>query len=496
MSETYISAFNATHDQLAILNVNDCKKDSVEARMEVTFADQFQPGAPHIVVTLITYYDKYGDPCEYGVWVRGYPDNLGVGAERSFSLEPSENRGEQAVAPAAARIDGFVIFQQDSLGNFEQVLMRATQLPPIGFGKFLNDILLDPDPAGSYQKMVGLFDDDTVATGTAVADRFDTGAGDDTILAKGGGDTVYKWNPGDLTYSGGRGSDSLIFEPADGDIPNPPDGAVANLRTGKGQNPFGGKLSLDSVENVSGTAHDDMLTGNIKANFLYSGHGGADRIHGLGGDDSILVDHNFGTISSGRRFDGGAGSDTLSAYIDAAFGESRLDLVDQARNTGAFAGGIFLGFERFDFLGSMLDFYSVNFAGGASGETVHGGSGADRLNGRGGGDRLAGLDGADRLIGAKGRDLLDGGTGKDVMTGGGARDTFVFSAGYGLDRITDFDKDADRIDLRGLPAITAFADVLAAASDVTNGVAIQAGADRLVLAGIAEADLRADDFIF
>jgi Ca2+-binding RTX toxin-like protein len=42
---------------------------------------------------------------------------------------------------------------------------------------------------------------------------------------------------------------------------------------------------------------------------------------------------------------------------------------------------------------------------------------------------------------------MDGGTGIDTMTGGGAADTFVFRAGDGIDRITGFDAEVDRIDL-------------------------------------------------
>ena len=49
--------------------------------------------------------------------------------------------------------------------------------------------------------------------------------------------------------------------------------------------------------------------------------------------------------------------------------------------------------------------------------------------------------------------ILDGGRGNDVFTGGLGNDTFVINdTGY-TDRITDFARGADKIDLRGIDAV-------------------------------------------
>ena len=97
-------------------------------------------------------------------------------------------------------------------------------------------------------------------------------------------------------------------------------------------------------------------------------------------------------------------------------------------------------------------------AGGNRSDTLHGRLGADRLYGERGNDFLNGNGGNDRLFGGPGADVLDGGKGRDLLAGGGGADTFVFatpsSAGIGRarDRILDFDRTSDLIDLGTIDA--------------------------------------------
>ena len=76
--------------------------------------------------------------------------------------------------------------------------------------------------------------------------------------------------------------------------------------------------------------------------------------------------------------------------------------------------------------------------GGAGADSLLGGDGADQLYGEAGFDFIQGGAGADLVNGGSGSDRLQGGEGADVITGGLDRDTFVFMAGDGADRITDF----------------------------------------------------------
>ena len=64
---------------------------------------------------------------------------------------------------------------------------------------------------------------------------------------------------------------------------------------------------------------------------------------------------------------------------------------------------------------------------------------------------ITGTAGANNLVGTSGRDALIGLAGRDTLTGGGNRDQFVYnSVQDGIDTITDFTVNADKIVLTGL----------------------------------------------
>lgn len=103
--------------------------------------------------------------------------------------------------------------------------------------------------------------------------------------------------------------------------------------------------------------------------------------------------------------------------------------------------------------------------GGRGHDTIYGGDGDDGIWGGRGYDKLYGEDGhdeihggrkADTIYGGKGDDHIYGGRGADVinsgwgddkMWGGKGRDLFVFEKNSGWDKIKDFDKKKDAIDL-------------------------------------------------
>ncbi len=78
------------------------------------------------------------------------------------------------------------------------------------------------------------------------------------------------------------------------------------------------------------------------------------------------------------------------------------------------------------------------------------------------------------------------------LHGGGDTDTFVFTDGFGVDRILDFAAaNAEKIDLSSVTAITDFADLVANhlnAEVVTGYAMIQAGANTITLIGYTMAD--------
>ncbi|HEY9814554.1 MAG TPA: cadherin domain-containing protein [Candidatus Obscuribacterales bacterium] len=79
-----------------------------------------------------------------------------------------------------------------------------------------------------------------------------------------------------------------------------------------------------------------------------------------------------------------------------------------------------------------------------------GGTGNDVLNGGADNDRIFGQAGSDRLDGGNGDDRIDGGSGNDIITTGQGRDLLVIRQNDGLDRVTDFQNNQDRIDLVGI----------------------------------------------
>jgi murein DD-endopeptidase MepM/ murein hydrolase activator NlpD len=103
----------------------------------------------------------------------------------------------------------------------------------------------------------------------------------------------------------------------------------------------------------------------------------------------------------------------------------------------------------------------------ASHDRLFGTKGDDRIGGLGGNDRIDGSNGDDALFGGRGFDRIDGGAGDDringglhldILTGDAGHDLFDFNSireagrNGGRDRIVDFDRAEDRIDLRGIDA--------------------------------------------
>jgi serralysin len=96
--------------------------------------------------------------------------------------------------------------------------------------------------------------------------------------------------------------------------------------------------------------------------------------------------------------------------------------------------------------------------GGEHNDTLDGGGGDDSLLGRNGNDTLTGGADADSLDGGAHNDLLNGGAGDDLLRGGSGRDTFLFGETGGDDRIFDFAKGQDKVDLSGIDAVAGGGD--------------------------------------
>lgn len=148
-----------------------------------------------------------------------------------------------------------------------------------------------------------------------------------------------------------------------------------------------------TVEDASGGAGDDVLTGNGADNLLSGGLG----------DDTLL---------------GGAGSDT--ALFDVASSAASVSTLDDHLRVSSGDGvDLISEVEFFQFTDTTLSLAQMQaLAAGISDDTLRGDAGDNILLGGAGNDRLLGEGGNDTLNGGDGNDTLNGGAGDDVITGG------------------------------------------------------------------------------
>lgn len=387
----------------------------------------------------------------------------------------------------------------------------------------LVNILTDSDAI--YDRYTALFDSDTNATGSALDDRFDLGAGDDIINAGAGDDTVFRWKAGDLDYRGGAGRDILYFQTDFGDQAFPNAFAqklVVDLAQGKGKNPYGGDLVLKSVEVIHDTPRSDRISGSKASETVVSDFGGADIFRLKGGNDLVTLFSGF----NGTLYDGGNGIDRLEVTTSGAsdydpvrgFATQRLNLGDASKSTNDFAGLVVRNVEDVK-VNMTRDFVHLDLIGTGAGETLtinnflaranslvkidgkggndtaNGGFGKDILLGGQGNDALNGNDGDDVIRGGAGIDVLTGGRGNDKLFGNNGADVFVFSDGFGRDRLTGYQDGIDKFDFSGHAGIDAFRDLKV--RDTVAGVKILDGdGGRIDLVGIDKVDIDKTDFLF
>lgn len=269
--------------------------------------------------------------------------------------------------------------------------------------------------AGSFSNVGGLVSNVSVAYGVTIenalggsgADRItgnnaanviDGNAGNDTIYG-GAGNDVINGGAGSDVIDGGAGNDMLTYAGSSAGVTVYLELTTAQATVGSGVD------TITGIENLTGSAYKDRLSGTSGVNAI-NGGAGDDSLYGLGGNDVL----NGGVGND--LIDGGDGIDTAS-YAGATSGVTVNLGYTWAQNTGGAGSDIILNIEY-----------------------------------------LVGSAHADSLTGNTGSNRIDGGSGNDTLTGCGGNDVFNFSTALdeatNVDVITDFHRSAgdnDRIRL-------------------------------------------------
>jgi len=315
------------------------------------------------------------------------------------------------------------------------------------------------------------------------------GGGDDKAVIV--GDVL---NQIKLDLDGGEGVDTL-------DLSQASEAVKVNLAKEKLNKSF-----VENFENVTGTAFDDKLVGDLGDNVI-SGQDGEDRLVGRGGNDVIIGNKGNDVMKGGGGDDtliwnngdgsdlinGGGGYDLQQVNFDTDLVKTDLQNDDVAEFKSTDEG---IQFTRTELNGQseaglfQLDIRNTevqetNFGGGTdtaviSGNVLNeitldldGGEGVDTLdfsqasgpvsvdlatgaieidNGAGQDaiaanfENVIGTDSNDTIEGNDLDNVIRGGAGNDSMTGGAGADTFVFfEQDEGVDVIFDFEVGVDRL---------------------------------------------------
>jgi serralysin len=256
----------------------------------------------------------------------------------------------------------------------------------------------------------------TIANGVVI-ERATGGSGND-VLTGNDADNILAGGAGVDILIGGLGRDTVDYSQAASSV-------RAQLNTNASSNDGdGGTDTFSGIENLTGSAFDDLLIGDGGANVLHGG-AGRDTLLGLAGDDILI-----GGDGAGNQMQGGRGDDR---YIVTA-NDTLVEFLDEGIDTVETTLSAYALRDNFE---NLIYTGPGNFTGtgNALANTITGGAGNDVLTG------------------GKGDDFLIGGAGEDVAVMSGARADYTVAAGASPDQYTITDSVGGRDGIDSLSGV-------------------------------------------
>ncbi|MFT7467600.1 MAG: Ca2+-binding RTX toxin-like protein, partial [Candidatus Pseudothioglobus sp.] len=347
-----------------------------------------------------------------------------------------------------------VVSYTDDLGTMETVTSVATSVVVnLIVGTAGDDVLIGTP-----------FDD--VIQGLGGNDILGGGLGDDR-LEGGAGDDVLNGNQGADIMLGGSGNDIYIVDNVGDVVVEGVNAGVDRVHTLLSSYTLGANL-----ENLSYAGTGNFFGIGNGLNNLVVGGAGNDILGGGLGDD---------------RLEGGAGDDVLNGNqgADIMLGGSGNDIYIVDNVGDVVVEGVNAGVDR---VHTLLSSYTL-------GTNLENLSYAGVSAFVGTGNALA-----NTITGGAGNDVLTGGAGNDTLIGGLGNDTFMFGAGFGNDRIMDFDANPvggqDLLNIAALGVTAANFAANVSIADIGADTLVTIGADSIRLVGINDAtSITQADFI-
>jgi Ca2+-binding RTX toxin-like protein len=506
------AALASTYNSMNIMNGVDAPEAQIESLMHLALTTAevgFRPDAARFVILFTDApFHVAGDGASAGILTPNNGDAVldgvipGTGEDYPAIVQLKAALEAANIIPifaVTADVTSYYTSLIASLGRGTAVTLSADSANIVsaitnGLSQATVTVIEDAVGGGGDDRLSGNLADNALSGG-AGNDTIDGGDGDDHIDG-GTGNDVFMGGTGADQFVGGTGADTVSYESAAAGVTAMLGNAAANTGDAAGD-------TYSSIERLTGSAFDDILSGDLANNTMIGGAGNDTLDGGLGNDNLQGGDGNdiFMGGAGADRLYGGAGTDTVT-YENAVSGVTAM-LGNAVANTGDAAGDTYSSIERLT--GSAFDDIlsgntaSNTIAGGAGNDTLDGGLGSDNLQGGDGNDVLTGGAGADRLYGSAGldtvsyenaatgvtamlgnaaantgdaagdtyssierltgsafddilsgntasntiaggagSDILSGGLGKDVLSGGAGQDSFVFALNNGTDTVLDF----------------------------------------------------------